>query len=71
MKRIRNTRASGTINRRGALRAGTVLMLLGTAQIARGASILAVRVWPAAEDTRVTLESDSTRGVGAHLRRRP
>ena len=58
MKRLRNTRASGTLTRRGALRAGTVLLMLGTAQIARGASILAVRVWPAAEYTRVTIESD-------------
>ncbi|HET6827497.1 MAG TPA: N-acetylmuramoyl-L-alanine amidase [Ramlibacter sp.] len=34
-------------------------MLLGAHQIARGASILAVRLWPAAEYTRVTIESDT------------
>ena len=46
--------------RRAALRSmGTLALLLGSAQIARGASIVAVRVWPAAEYTRVTIESDS------------
>ncbi|QHI97319.1 AMIN domain-containing protein [Xylophilus rhododendri] len=61
MKRFRPTRAAapGALTRRGALRAGTVLLMLGGAQIARGAGILAVRVWPAAEYTRVTIESDS------------
>ncbi len=39
-------------------RAGTLVLLLGAAQIARGASILAVRVWPAPEYSRVTIESD-------------
>jgi N-acetylmuramoyl-L-alanine amidase len=60
MKRLRPTHAAqGSLTRRGALRAGTVLLMLGSAQIARGASILAVRVWPAAEYTRVTIESDT------------
>jgi N-acetylmuramoyl-L-alanine amidase len=45
--------------RRGALRGlGSVVLLLGTAQLARGAGIVAVRVWPAADYTRVTIESD-------------
>jgi N-acetylmuramoyl-L-alanine amidase len=34
------------------------VLLLGTAQIARGATIVAVRVWPADDYTRVTIESD-------------
>ncbi|MGY4828441.1 N-acetylmuramoyl-L-alanine amidase [Sphaerotilaceae bacterium SBD11-9] len=38
---------------------GSVALLLGAREIAFGASILAVRVWPADEYTRVTLESDS------------
>lgn len=47
------------LNRRQALRwAGTVLWL-GTAELAHGATILTVRVWPAAEYTRVTIESDT------------
>jgi len=45
--------------RRGALRGlGGVVLLLGTAQLARGAGIVAVRVWPATDYTRVTIESD-------------
>ena len=34
------------------------VLLLGSAQIARGASILAVRLWPAPDYSRVTIESD-------------
>ena len=44
--------------RRTLLKAASLVMLLGGQQIARGASIVAVRVWPAAEYTRVTIESD-------------
>ncbi|SFD37935.1 N-acetylmuramoyl-L-alanine amidase [Paracidovorax konjaci] len=45
-------------SRRELLRAGTLVLLLGTQQIARGAGILAVRVWPAQDYSRVTIESD-------------
>ncbi|HWI11480.1 MAG TPA: N-acetylmuramoyl-L-alanine amidase [Burkholderiaceae bacterium] len=46
--------------RRGALRAmGGVVLLFGPFDIAFGASIVAVRVWPAADYTRVTIESDA------------
>ncbi|MCW5320052.1 N-acetylmuramoyl-L-alanine amidase [Verminephrobacter aporrectodeae subsp. tuberculatae] len=44
--------------RRAVLRAAGLVLLLGRQQIARGASILAVRVWPAPEYSRVTIESD-------------
>jgi N-acetylmuramoyl-L-alanine amidase len=44
--------------RRTLLQAGSLVLLLGTQQIARGATILAVRVWPAPEYSRVTIESD-------------
>lgn len=44
--------------RRTLLKAGSLVMLLGINEIARGASIVAVRVWPAADYTRVTIESD-------------
>ena len=48
------------MHRRDALRSmGSLALLLGTADIAFGASIVAVRVWPAADYTRVTIESDS------------
>ena len=47
------------MKRRQALQSGAVLMLLGAQHIARGASILAVRVWPAPEYSRVTIESDT------------
>ncbi len=46
------------IQRRGLLQGGTLALLLGSADIAWGASIVAVRVWPAAAYTRVTIESD-------------
>jgi len=39
-------------------RIGCLVLLLGTAQLARGAAIVAVRVWPARDYTRVTIESD-------------
>jgi N-acetylmuramoyl-L-alanine amidase len=45
--------------RRQALRAGTLVLLLKAPQLAFGAEIVAVRVWPAADYTRVTLESDA------------
>ena len=46
-------------SRRALLQAGSLVLLLGTQQIARGATIVAVRVWPAPEYSRVTIESDS------------
>lgn len=50
------------LNRRQVLKRGaqgTLVMLLGPMQLARGAQIMAVRVWPASDYTRVTLESDT------------
>jgi N-acetylmuramoyl-L-alanine amidase len=46
------------VKRRDLVRGSTLVLLLGAQQIARGATILAVRVWPAPEYTRVTIESD-------------
>jgi N-acetylmuramoyl-L-alanine amidase len=51
-------KASG-LKRRVLLQGGSVALMLGVHQIARGATILAVRVWPAADYTRVTIESDA------------
>ncbi len=47
------------LSRRSALQAGTIALLLGTQHIARGATIMAVRVWPAKDYTRLTIESDN------------
>ncbi len=46
------------MKRRDVLRGGTLVLLLGAAQIARGATIVAVRIWPAPDYSRVTIESD-------------
>jgi N-acetylmuramoyl-L-alanine amidase len=51
--------APGPFTRRTLLRAGGTLLLSVLAPFARAAQILAVRVWPAADYTRVTLENDS------------
>jgi N-acetylmuramoyl-L-alanine amidase len=47
------------LRRRGVLQAGSVVLLLGAHQIVRGATIVAVRLWPAPEYTRLTIESDA------------
>ena len=46
------------MKRRSLLHAGAVVLLLGSQELARGATILAVRVWPAPDYSRVTIESD-------------
>ncbi|RDI25010.1 N-acetylmuramoyl-L-alanine amidase [Pseudacidovorax intermedius] len=45
--------------RRWLQQAGSLVLLMGAAEIAHGASIVAVRVWPAADYTRITIESDA------------
>jgi len=46
--------------RRAALRSmGALALLIGHGKLAFGAAIVAVRVWPAADYTRVTIESDA------------
>ena len=47
------------------------LLLLGGAHIARGAGIVAVRVWPAEDYTRVTIESDAALTVQHHMLEAP
>jgi N-acetylmuramoyl-L-alanine amidase len=47
------------MKRRQLLQSGTLVLLLGTQHLARGATILAVRVWPAPDYSRVTIESDT------------
>jgi len=58
--------------RRAALRAmGSLVLLLGARQLAHGAGIVAVRVWPAEEYTRVTLESDAALSAKHSLAENP
>ena len=45
-------------SRRALLQAGGLVLLLGAQEIAWGATIVAVRVWPAKDYSRVTIESD-------------
>lgn len=47
------------MKRRGLMQSGALVLLLGVQHIARGATILAVRVWPAPDYSRVTIESDT------------
>ncbi|MDO8447992.1 MAG: N-acetylmuramoyl-L-alanine amidase [Rhodoferax sp.] len=47
------------MKRRSLLQSGAVVLLLGAQHLARGATILAVRVWPAPDYSRVTIESDT------------
>ncbi len=47
------------MKRRSLLQSGALVLVLGTQHLARGATILAVRVWPAPEYSRVTIESDT------------
>jgi N-acetylmuramoyl-L-alanine amidase len=51
--------APSNISRRDALQFGSLILLLAGTDIAWGATILGVRVWPAQDYTRVTIESDS------------
>jgi N-acetylmuramoyl-L-alanine amidase len=52
-------RDAAPLPRRRALRQlGSLVLLLGGSELAWGASILAVRVWPARDYSRVTIESD-------------
>ena len=58
--------------RRAALRAmGGLVLLLGTRELAFGATIVAVRVWPADDYTRVTIESDAALSAKHFLAENP
>ncbi|APW46089.1 N-acetylmuramoyl-L-alanine amidase [Rhodoferax antarcticus] len=47
------------MKRRDFVHGGTLVLLLGAQQLARGAAIVAVRLWPAPDYSRVTIESDA------------
>ncbi|MFO1337969.1 MAG: N-acetylmuramoyl-L-alanine amidase [Burkholderiaceae bacterium] len=59
------------MKRRDALGLGALVLTLGPAELAWGAAILAVRVWPAAEYTRVTIESDQVLSANHFLADNP
>ena len=59
MNNKKKSSATGGPSRRHALQMGGIVLLLGTQHIARGASIVAVRVWPSKDYTRLTIESDT------------
>jgi N-acetylmuramoyl-L-alanine amidase len=46
------------MKRRTLLQTGSLVLTLGVAELARGATIVTVRVWPAPDYSRVTIESD-------------
>ncbi len=50
---------STEFNRRTLLGASSLVLFLGPQQIAHGAKVVAVRLWPAEDYTRITIESDS------------
>ena len=59
--------SKGQLNRRGFVQSGALVLLLGAQELAWGANIMAVRVWPAKEYTRVTIESDVPLGAQPFL----
>ena len=46
-------------DRRRLLQAGTLVLLIGAPHLARAGRVVAVRIWPAEDYTRVTIESDA------------
>ncbi|MBC7444977.1 MAG: N-acetylmuramoyl-L-alanine amidase [Polaromonas sp.] len=56
---MKNKMSAIGLKRRHALQMGGLVLLLGTRDIARGATIVAVRVWPSKDYTRLTIESDT------------
>ena len=58
MSKTTSLTTSSGLSRRSLLQAGGVVLLLGRQHLAQGASIVAVRIWPAPDYSRVTLESD-------------
>ena len=56
--RPQQTLSPSSIQRRALIQKSAAILLLSAADIAWGATIFAVRVWPADEYTRVTIESD-------------
>lgn len=63
--------APAATRRQALRRMGALALSLGAAELAHGASIVAVRVWPAADYTRVTIESDTALSARHFLAENP
>src|SRR5262245_9278744 len=63
--------SEGEQRRRLIFTAGALVISLTSGQIARGAALLRVRVWPAADYTRVTLEHDAPLSFNQFIVRDP
>ena len=59
MSPARPARPRSPSRRQALMHMGTLVLALNARHLAHGAAIVAVRVWPAADYTRVTIESDS------------
>ena len=55
----RRVEPPNSARRRALIQSGALVLLLTTHHIARGAGIVAVRIWPAEDYSRVTIESDT------------
>ncbi len=55
------------MRRRTLLQSGVIVLTLGVAELARGATILTVRLWPAPEYSRITIESDGALVAKPHF----
>lgn len=70
-KKTQNSERRKVLRSAAKLGGGILLLSLGPAQIAWGAKILAVRVWPAEDYTRVTLETDEALKITHQLLHQP
>jgi N-acetylmuramoyl-L-alanine amidase len=55
------------MKRRTLLQSGAIVLTLGVAELARGATIITVRLWPAPEYSRITIESDGALVAKPHF----
>lgn len=55
------------MKRRTLLQSGAIVLTLGVAELARGATIVTVRLWPAPEYSRITIESDGALVAKPHF----
>ncbi len=55
------------MKRRALLQSGAIVLTLGMAELARGATIITVRLWPAPDYSRITIESDGALVAKPHF----
>lgn len=71
MPHIQNLKRPESPGRRTLLKAGSLIFLLGAKEIAWGASVMAIRVWPSEDYSRITIESDQALKVEHQLIKGP